>query len=537
MYKMADLWQKNIIDIRNIVQQNHGPRVVNIVSGSQADQAYWQERLQVTRTDVFRADEQTMILSSLEKTRKGNFLGSVNAWLALQEALKGQDLPPVMLMNMVFGLGKRLSPFTQALANRKPAFPTPMCSTKGDIYLSTADAASMSANLWLHHLEANGFRGIIVKWGDEAVIPGKTWVDSPGAYKDVDGIRFVWQTEPTEDLAREKEWVEFDSNTSRMTYQFTRQDLEGLKQRLVGHGGDRLIGVNLGSLGISYRLMELAEEIFAEDIPGEGKWVDWDPYTWIALSCETEAEWNAEAAFEDRIGKTGIRDLENRLPDFYPKIHQLQSRFYERYGRFPVIKVLDFGQPYWMDWGLHLSLRRSLESMTTDSDLGVTTRELFNLPHQRDARGNLVVRSQVPDGADICDSLLVDTIITDPGSVIYGGVVVAGRHRRLDMPEGGSALFCAADQMMFAGPHTVAFKWLGNEKCLAEGDRLACLNFSEGALEMHTNESLTNYEGENYSNPVMGNSISFEEATRRMSLEDTRLVEKRWFDLWSGWLD
>jgi hypothetical protein len=34
----------------------------------------------------------------------------------------------------------------------------------------------------------------------------------------------------------------------------------------------------------------------------------------------------------------------------------------------------------------------------------------------------------------------------------------------------------------------------------------------------------------------MGNPISFEEASRRMSVEDSRLVEKRWSDMWTGWL-
>jgi len=533
---MTELWQKNIRTIQTIIQQNLGPQVVNVVSGSPADQQFWQDRLENTRMDVFREDGQTRIISSLENTRKGNFLGSVNAWMGIQKTLAGQAVPPVMLMNMVFGLGKRLSPFTQALTNRKPAFPTPMRSTSGAVYLSTVDAASMSATLWQYHLETHGFRGIVVKWGDEAVIPGKIWEAEKTAYQEVDGLRFVWQTEPTEDLAREKEWVEFEASTGRMTFQYTRQGLESLRHRLLDRGQDRLVGVNLGSLGISYRLMEVVQEIFGVDVADDSRWVDWDPYTWIALSCQTEAEWKAEAALEDKMGKSGICDLERRIPDFYQKIHQVRSRFQVRFGRPPIIKVLDFGQPFWMDWGLHLSLRRSLEAMTTDSDLGCTSRELFNLPHNRDKNGNILVRSSLPSGADIRDSLLVDTIITEPKTVVHGGVVVAGRHHSLHMPEGGSVLFCAADEIECGGPHAIVFKYTGKSTRLSKGDRLACLYLADETLEMRTNESLIQYEGENYTQPVMGNPISFEEATRRMSLEDTRLVEKRWLEKWSGWL-
>ncbi len=533
---MSEMWQTNIRKYRDIIETNQGPRVVSVVSGSTADRDYWQDRLQKTAQDVFRADGDTMIISSQETSRKGNFLGSVNAWLAIQQALQGKAKPPVILMNMVFGQGKRLSPFTQALTNRKPAFPTPMCASNGEVFLCTVDAASMSATLWLHHLETNGFRGMVIKWGDEAVIPGKIWADGATSYEDVDGIRFVWQTEPTEDLAREKEWVEFDARTYQMTYQFTRQALDGLRKRLAGRGQDRLIGVNLGSLGISYRLMEVAEEVFKEEVPAEGKWVDWDPYTWIALACRSEAEWSAEAAFEQQIGKNGIRELEMRLPNFYHKIEEMRTLFHKRHGRQPMIKVLDFGQPFWMDWGLHLSLRRSLEAMTTDSEQGITLRELFQLPHERDRRGNIIVRSSIATGADIRDSLLVDTTITDLGSVMRGGVVVAGRHRKLEMPYGGSALFCAADAMKFNGPHAIAFKSIGDELQLEKGDRATCLFYTQGSMEMRSNESLINYEGENYSQPVMGNSISFEEATRRMSEEDTRLVERRWLDRWSDYM-
>ncbi len=299
---------------------------------------------------------------------------------------------------------------------------------------------------------------------------------------------------------------------------------------------NRQVGVNLGSLGISYRLMQVVEEVFREDSSDERKWVDWDPYTWIALSCQGEADWRAEAAREERMGKTGILELEKRIPDFFHKINQLREIFQQRHGRMPFIGVLDFGEPFWMDWGLHLSLRRSLEALVTDSVQGAALRELFQLPMERDKNGNILVDSAIPPGADIYNSLLVDTVITSPESIIHNGLVVAGRHRKLEMPYGGSALFCAADQMTFLGPHGIALYSNGEKFILEEGDRLACLFFTEGTLEMRSNESLTVYDGEAYSSPVFGNPISFEEAARRMSSEDTRLVERRWLDQWSGWL-
>ena len=327
--------------------------------------------------------------------------------------------------------------------------------------------------------------------------------------------------------------MEFDAATGQMTFQYTRQGLDSLRHRLASRGQGRSVGVNLGSLGISYRLIEMMQEVFEREVADENKWVDWDPYTWIAISCQSEAEWNAEVLMEDQMGKNGLRDLGKRIPDFYVKMQQVRHLFQSRYGRYPLIKVLDFGQPYWMDWGLHLSLRRSLEALTTDSELGVSSRELFQLPHKRDRKGNILVRSMIPDGADIRNSLLVDTIITDRESIIHSAVVVAGRHRKIRIPESGCALFCRADEMDFNGPHAIAFKYTGKKAILSAGDRLTQLYLSDVTLDMRTNETLLNYEGDNYSSPVMGNPIPFEEATRRMTLEDTRLVEKRWMNKWS----
>lgn len=71
---------------------------------------------------------------------------------------------------------------------------------------------------------------------------------------------------------------------------------------------------------------------------------------------------------------------------------------------------------------------------------------------------------------------------------------MAGRHRKLEMPYGGSALFCAADAMKFNGPHAIAFKSIGDKLQLEEGDRATCLFYTQGGMEMRSNESLINYE-------------------------------------------
>jgi len=90
--------------------------------------------------------------------------------------------------------------------------------------------------------------------------------------------------------------------------------------------------------------------------------------------------------------------------------------------------------------------------------------------------------------------------------------------------------------MKLAGPHAIGFKLTGERYELGEGDRLANLYLADSKLVMRSNESLVNYEGENYTVPVMGNPLSFEEAARRISVEDNRQVEKRWLDWWSSWL-
>ena len=533
---MYDVWSRNMRDNVGLVQQNAGPSTAIVVSGSESDQAYWGEHFCRTSSDVFCQDGSTYVASVYERFLRGNFLGTFNAWAEAMPgiAASGIPLPDVGLMSMVFGKGKRLSPFTQALGNRKPAFPTPMKAPQSGVFLRTVDLANLSANSWVRHLTRSGFRGMIVKWGDEAVIPGVEWDARARDLSKVDAVRFVWQTEITKDLAREKEWVVTDSASGLMRFQFSRQDQDTLRGRIAALGDDVQVGVNLGSLAISYPFLDTALEVLGDDVVDQKKWANWDPYAWIALCCQDENQWRAEAVHEEQLGRTGIRELEAHYPDFYPKLARLRRALESRTGRPLAVGVLDFGETFWADLGLHLTLRETMDALTTESDRGRATRELFGIPHDRDKNGNIIVRSNIPPSADIRDSVLVDSIIVDQDSVLRRGVVVGGRHDWLSMPQGGCALFCAADRLEFQGPHGVAFRSLGSKIIIAEGGRHTSLLLPDGPADMVSNESVLDYSGDNYAQPILGNELSFEDAGTIMSGIDGRNLEDRWLRAWQG---
>lgn len=532
---MIEIWQKNIHTNHTAVQASRGPALVTVVSGSEIDRAYWAERFTAVRRDIFRQDGETQIISVCEGTRKGNFLGTLNAWAETKRSARA--LPPLALMSMVFGKGKRFSPFTQAMGNRKPAFITPRRLSHANLYATTADVSNLYANLWLKHLEKGGFRGVVVKWGDEAIIPGVDWNAAPQDFSRVDAVRFVWKTEITENLAREKDWVAIDARTNLMTFQFSRQEEHLLRQRIASLPTDDIVvGVNLGSLAVSGDFLDIALDVFSADVLAKDKWNDWDPYTWIALSCRDQAQWQAEIDHELSLGKTGLRDLVARYPDFFDKLIQVRTRLEARTGRPLAVGILDFGEAFWVDLGLHITLRASMDSMTTDSERGQATRELFGIPHERDANGNIIVDSQLPPGMKVRDSIIVDTIITDPSSLIQRGVVIGGRHKKVMMPDGGSALFCTADTLTFTGANGVAFRAIAKSISLPEGGRFTTLFLPDGIESMVSSESVIDYNGRNYDEPILGNRISFEQAGDLSEQVDSWQMEAQWQAARQAWI-
>lgn len=196
------------------------------------------------------------------------------------------------------------------------------------------------------------------------------------------------------------------------------------------------------------------------------------------------------------------------------------------------VGVLDFGETFWADLGLHLTLRETMDSLTANSGRGQATRELFGIPHEKDRNGNILVRSTIPPLAEVYNSVIVDSIISDQESVIQQGVVVGCRHDKLSMPHGGCALFCATDRLDFLGPHGIAFRAVGHEITVPEAGRYTSLLLPEGTEGMITNESVVDYSGDNYTKPILDNPLSFERAGAIMSAMDGRELEERWLRAW-----
>jgi hypothetical protein len=516
-------WIDAIALNRALINQSQTDLAV-IVSGSVTDSAFWAQTVEDVKRDTLRQDGQVEIVSLAEAQPLGNFLGTVNAWAEMNRRMSSTPSRGVSLLNMVFGKGKRFSPFTQALGNRKAAFSTPLRAKHADTWLRTGDLATLYSNSWLDQLRARGFNGILIKWGDEAVIPSLKWDAAGNDFSDVDLVRFVWKTEPTEVFAREKEWFVIHEESGLIERMIPRQNLSSLVETLRTHEGRRYsTAVNLGSIAVSYRFLELAAQVFDDKLDGRTISADWDPYTTLLLLAGTADSPTIES---------GLKQAEARCPGLSGKIGELRARILRDMGRPLRMGFLDFGEAFWIDLGLHTTLRRCLEALTTETQVGQATRAFFGIPDKRDANGNIIVGSNVPRGARITNSVIIDSTILDPESQVNQSVVVGSRHNRLAMPSGGASLFCAIRDLVFCGDNGIAFRSVGDTLRIPQGGRHTSLFLDGAPVPLISNESIRTYDDAEYCQPILGNSLSFEEAGNLVGAIDPTQLEATWKAAW-----
>jgi hypothetical protein len=372
----------------------------------------------------------------------------------------------------------------------------------------------------------------VVKWGDEAVIPSRSLAPSRGDEFAVDAVRFGWLTEPTVELAREKEWLVFDRRSRLVRAQLSRQPLESLRRQLQGWGmPDAGLAVNLGSVAVSYRMLDAALDVFHEELADPARKVDWDPYVWMALHA-SEEEWAARRSAEAATGGSGIEHLERSIPDFFRKLTSVREKG-GMDAKGVQSRFLDFGEPLWVDLGLHASLRRNLELLTQSGDGAAAMRDVFNVSHERDARGNTIVDSDVHPLANVTNSLIVRSTVKDPASVVTGGVICGSRIGRAHMPAGGAVLWSAIDDLRLDGPHCVCLRSVAASVVLSEGGRHATLCLPDERISLATSESIVDYSGDNYEKPMGGNRFSFQRAGEVADGVGAAALQESWAKAWA----
>ncbi|MBF0217105.1 MAG: hypothetical protein HQL30_08945 [Candidatus Omnitrophica bacterium] len=562
-----DLAKRNIRENRNI-------RDVVLVLGNEKDRNYWEKRLALTSCNVFNADGKTRITALEEKlgekTRQGNFLGTLLAYSrhkdiqnpnpnheprlssvalakegttpVLRSFSEGgnHDLNKVILMGMLFGKGERISPFSQIECGCKSAIASVSIPDKEKIgyrMLSEIEEALMYFSPVAKYLEEGGFEGILNKWGDETEIPSIDLAQGAsleGKYAAYDIVKFISRVRVTGSLAANKDWVAYDSNNTLIT-QIARADKNELIRRLEQSGiersddGEYYAGVSLGPVALSYRFLDVALEVFSEDMDKTGVFYDFDPYLIMAFALGADnKKWERMVSDDPKLNAlAGPRGM---VPDLYDKVRKTAAVFRERHGRELTVRVIDLGDNvFWTDIGQHDRMREKYLALTEDTEFGKIARKIEGLDDKRDENGNIVVNSEISPDMAVRDSVVINSRLLGKGS-IRSSVIKDSLLNNSEMFRAFSVL-CHRTGNTVLKENSGIYRSLGcslDGLLLEPGMRHGTLLSPRGPIDMSVSETSDLRDKEkNYDNPVFGNPISFGEAYDLMKGSEYSDIQER----------
>lgn len=528
----------NIAAAREYGRRNDSVSFVALVSGSPADRASWEKRIDGTGPRIFNSDGSTVVLSLEErigaKTRQGNFLGTLLAYRYLKEAatLSNTDYRDVViLIGMIFGRGERISPITQCKGCCKASVEVGVRDSEGKA-LTSNEEALMYFTPVVRYLEKRGFRGILDKWGDETEVASVDLTQEPeddSAFSGYDVIKVISVLEITEELARQKEWVVFDK-CGNMLSQLSRNKRSVLVEKLRALGGAPdeegryYAGVSLGPVAVSYDVLDIADEVFGREIETDGICFDFDPYFLMALAMKNDPDtWDAYAS-----GDAALVELMEMVPDFFSKVQRVKSLFVERHGRPMNIKILDLGSDvYWADIGQHRAMREKFMALNENGPRGVIARAIAGIEEGRDENGNIVFNSEIGPFVGVKDSVVINTRLTGKGNVT-ASVIMDSELADVDMNRAFAVRSVRRGMTRMAEASGIYESLGADDLTLRKGMRHVSVLAAAGKTDMMVAEDSDLRDKQNsYNTPVFGNAISFEKAYDSMSGVSMEELEKR----------
>jgi hypothetical protein len=473
------------------------------------------------RTD-FRAQR---VHSFHEDLPVNQAFGVLLLWQRLRPLLlDGQGV----LAAFVFGEGSRATPFTETDNGQKPA----MASY---VFHHTAaqrrNVSMVELGMWHFsaveaHLRRSGFEGLVIKWGDEVQIPTRDLSGVDSRFRDADVVRFVSLRPMNDEEARNKDWLGVDSE-GRLTAFIPRRPLEEMralsKRGLLQQRGNEIWGgVNLGSIALSYPLLDALLSEFASDIADERAQrslrPDLDPqfFTVLTIAAISDPE-QRQRTWNDALEELpAVRKLHENMPDILARVLRALEGFEERTGRKPRLLALDFGSVFWGDIGQHKQIYEFYMALNDRGPAGEIARSLAGIHGPRDSRGNWIVGdTQLGPDVEVDNSVLINCRI-ERGHV-SNSVLIGTEATRLEAREAFDVL-SVVDELTLA-PRAGSYKVVSAGAVSAEaGERITTV-FLPDQPELFRVEETTDLRDrkQTYERPILGNSRAFAEAHALMS--------------------
>jgi hypothetical protein len=511
--------KQNIALTKLLIEEGKTPGTLAIVSGSESAKHLWQKILDGAKSS-FKA---LSVCSLHEDLPVNQAFGVLLLWQRLSDAA---DRTRGTLAAFVFGSGTRATPFTETDNAQKPAIVTPVrvISEGKERYLTMVELALHYFLPVQQYLMRSGFEGLIIKWGDEVQIPACDLSgQNPELFGNADIVRFVSIQEMTTDSASNKDWVGVNEKQHITAFIPRRplSDMEKLADRgLVQKRDGKLYGgVNLGSVAISYELLDVLLNEFKDEVNDSTAKRNTrpalDPEFFTALTIAVSHDENERRkAWQRAIQESkDVQKLSETIPDVLERIQKAIGTL-ER----PVQMVaLDFQEQYWGDIGQHPQIYDFYMGLNEPGPKGDILRALANIPEQRDEHGNIIVGdSYISQNITVNDSVLINVTLTGQGRIEHS-VLIGTRAGNIDMENGFDVLSTATSLQVSSRGGT--YKVVSDVPVsVAAGERVTTLfmpTHGTHLMRVHEHTNLRDTTA-TYDVPTCGNPVSFKDAHEDM---------------------
>src|SRR5215813_9547428 len=511
--------KKNIALTKRLIEEGKTPGTLAIVSGSESARNLWQKILDEAKSSL----KALSVFSWYEVLPVNQAFGVLLLWQRLRDAADRIRGP---LAAFVFGSGTRSTPFTETDNAQKPAIVTPVrvVSDVKERFLTMVELAIRYFLPVQQYLMRSGFKGLIIKWGDEVQIPTCDLSgQNPELFGNADIVRFVSMQEMTTDSASNKDWVGVNDKQHVTAFIPRRplSDMEKLADRgLVQKRHGKLYGgVNLGSVAVSYALLDaLLNEFKGEVNDSTAKRNDrpaLDPEFFTALTIAvSQDEHERRAAWQRAIQESkDVQKLSATVPDVLERI----QRAIRTLARPLKMMALDFQDQYWGDIGQHPQIYDFYMGLNESGPKGDILRALADIPDQRDEHGNIIVGdSYISQNITVKNSVLINVTLTGQGHIEHS-VLIGTRSGNIDIDNGFDVLSTGTSLQVSSRGGT--YKVVSDVPVsVAAGERVTTLFMpTHGTYLMRVHEH-TNLRDTaiTYDVPIFGNPVSFKDAHEDM---------------------